>query len=90
MYLKNCRLCFNGGSVMLIPLVYPILYRIILKKGKSIRQAMEEQGVLEKFQKDFRKVDPASKYHFNEDAVAYESITNYMDVSERWGRGGRP
>ncbi|KAK1328928.1 hypothetical protein QTO34_011098 [Cnephaeus nilssonii] len=54
--------------------------RIILKKGKSIRQTMEEKGVLEKFLKNHRKEDPAAKYHFNNDAVAYEPITNYLDA----------
>ncbi|XP_036309230.1 pepsin B [Pipistrellus kuhlii] len=54
--------------------------RIILKKGKSIRQTMEEKGILEKFLKNHRKEDPAAKYHFNNDAVAYEPITNYLDA----------
>ncbi|XP_070252617.1 pepsin B [Myotis yumanensis] len=54
--------------------------RIILKKGKSIRQTMEEKGVLEKFLKNHGKEDPAAKYHFNNDAVAYEPITNYLDA----------
>ncbi|XP_036129392.1 pepsin B [Molossus molossus] len=54
--------------------------RIVLKKGKSIRQTMEEKGVLEKFLKNHRKDDPAAKYHFNNDAVAYEPITNYLDA----------
>ncbi|XP_054420699.1 pepsin B [Pteronotus mesoamericanus] len=54
--------------------------RIILKKGKSIRQMMEEKGVLEEFLKSHPKADPAVKYHFNNDAVAYEPITNYMDA----------
>lgn len=46
---------------------------------------MEEKGVLEKFLKNHRKEDPAAKYHFNNDAVAYEPITNYLDVSEGGG-----
>ncbi|XP_066208907.1 pepsin B-like [Saccopteryx leptura] len=54
--------------------------RIILKKGKSIRQTMEEKGVLETFLKNHPKADPAAKYHFNNDAVAYEPITNYLDA----------
>uniref|UniRef100_A0A2K6EXB0 Peptidase A1 domain-containing protein n=1 Tax=Propithecus coquereli TaxID=379532 RepID=A0A2K6EXB0_PROCO len=53
--------------------------RIILRKGKSIRQAMEEQGVLEQFLRNHPKADPAAKYHFNNVAVAYEPITNYLD-----------
>lgn len=74
------------GKVKVTPFVCPILCRIILKKGKSIRQVMEEQGVLQTFLKNHPKVDPAAKYLFNNDAVAYEPFTNYLDVSE--GRGG--
>ncbi|KAM6218433.1 pepsin B [Rhynchocyon petersi] len=55
------------------------LERIILKKGRSIRQMMEKHGVLETFLKNNPKVDPALKYYFNNDAVAYEPITNYLD-----------
>ncbi|XP_030182402.1 pepsin B [Lynx canadensis] len=53
--------------------------RIILKKGKSIRQVMEERGVLQTFLKNHPKVDPGAKYLFNNDAVAYEPFTNYLD-----------
>ncbi|KAK2494692.1 hypothetical protein MC885_002142 [Smutsia gigantea] len=67
------------GQVELFPCVDPILCRVILRKGKSIREAMEEQGVLDTFLKNHPKVDPAAKYHFNNDAVAYEPITNYLD-----------
>lgn len=56
--------------------------RIILKKGKSIRENMKEKGVLEEFLKKHR-VDPALKYHGNEYNVAYEPITNYLTVSIR-------
>ncbi|KAI5938575.1 pepsin B-like [Manis javanica] len=55
------------------------LERVILRKGKSIREAMDEQGVLDTFLKNHPKGDPAAKYHFNNDAVAYEPITNYLD-----------
>uniref|UniRef100_A0A8C0CXF9 Peptidase A1 domain-containing protein n=1 Tax=Balaenoptera musculus TaxID=9771 RepID=A0A8C0CXF9_BALMU len=54
--------------------------RIMLRKGKSICKVMEEQGVMEKFLKKHPKVDPAAKYHFNNNAVAYEPFTNYLDV----------
>ncbi|XP_028359066.1 pepsin B isoform X2 [Phyllostomus discolor] len=54
--------------------------RVILKKGKSIRQTLEERGVLEQFLKAVPKADPAAKYHFSNDAVAYEPITNYLDA----------
>lgn len=73
------------GKVKLTPFVCPNLCRIILKKGKSIRQVMEERGVLETFLKNHPKVDPAAKYLYNNDAVAYEPFTNYLDVSERGG-----
>lgn len=62
--------------------VCPNLCRIILKKGKSIRQVMKERGVLDTFLKNHPKVDPGAKYLYNNDAVAYEPFTNYLDVSE--------
>lgn len=43
---------------------------------------MKERGVLETFLKNHPKVDPAAKYLYNNDAVAYEPFTNYLDVSE--------
>ncbi|XP_066481748.1 pepsin B-like [Tiliqua scincoides] len=52
--------------------------RIILKKGKSIRENMKEKGVLEEFLKR-HQVDPALKYHGNEYDVVYEPITNYLN-----------
>ncbi|KAI5243560.1 Gastricsin [Manis pentadactyla] len=55
------------------------MLRVILRKGKSIREVMNEQGVLDTFLKNHPRVDPAAKYHFNNDAVAYEPITNYLD-----------
>ncbi|XP_054836080.1 pepsin B-like [Eublepharis macularius] len=54
------------------------LDRIILKKGKSIREKMREEGVLEDFLKNYH-IDPAAKYHLNEYNVAYEPITNYLN-----------
>uniref|UniRef100_A0A8D0B3S7 Gastricsin n=1 Tax=Salvator merianae TaxID=96440 RepID=A0A8D0B3S7_SALMN len=50
-----------------------------LKKGKSIRDVMKEEGVLEDFLKN-HKLDPARKYRFNEYNVAYEPMA-YMDAS---------
>lgn len=76
------------GEVKLNLFVYPIFCRIVLRKGKSIRQAMEEQGILEAFLRSNPKGDPAAKYYFNNDAVAYEPITNYLDVSETGVGGG--
>ncbi|XP_074046429.1 pepsin B [Macrotis lagotis] len=53
--------------------------RHILRRGKSIRELMEENGVLEDFLRNTEKADPAAKYLLNKDAVAYEPITNYLD-----------
>ncbi|XP_062975191.1 pepsin B-like [Elgaria multicarinata webbii] len=53
--------------------------RMILKKGKSIRENMKLKGVLEEFLKKPR-LDPALKYHFNEFNVAYEPITNSLNT----------
>uniref|UniRef100_A0A8D0B9G8 Gastricsin n=1 Tax=Salvator merianae TaxID=96440 RepID=A0A8D0B9G8_SALMN len=53
--------------------------RVPLKKGKSIRDVMKEEGVLEDFLKN-HKLDPARKYRFNEYNVAYEPMA-YMDAS---------
>ncbi|XP_053103191.1 gastricsin-like [Hemicordylus capensis] len=55
------------------------LLRVNLKKGKSIREVMKEQGVLQDYLKN-HKHDPARKYHFNEYNVAYEPMA-YMDSS---------
>ncbi|XP_051849004.1 pepsin B [Antechinus flavipes] len=55
------------------------LVRQILRRGKSIREVMEEKGVFEDFLRKHKKADPAAKYFFNKDAVAYEPITNYLD-----------
>ncbi|XP_075578448.1 pepsin B [Pelecanus crispus] len=54
------------------------LVRIKLKKAKSIRENMREAGVLEDYLKKI-KHDPAKKYHFSEDYVVQEPITNYLD-----------
>uniref|UniRef100_A0A670JBX5 Gastricsin-like n=1 Tax=Podarcis muralis TaxID=64176 RepID=A0A670JBX5_PODMU len=52
--------------------------RVILKKGKSIRENMKEKGVLEEFLKKHH-ADPALKYHWNEYNIAYEPITNNLN-----------
>ncbi|XP_033008575.1 gastricsin-like [Lacerta agilis] len=54
------------------------LERVILKKGKSIRENMKEKGVLEEFLKKHHD-DPALKYHWNEYNIAYEPITNNLN-----------
>lgn len=60
--------------VVLFCFVFP-LYRIKLKKAKSIRDKMKEAGVLEDYLKNI-KYKPAS-----EGQVVYELITNHLDVS---------
>uniref|UniRef100_A0A674IIT4 Gastricsin-like n=1 Tax=Terrapene triunguis TaxID=2587831 RepID=A0A674IIT4_9SAUR len=52
---------------------------IPLKKFKSMREVMKEKGVLRDYLKN-HKYDPASKY-FNNFAVAYEALVNYLDMS---------
>nr|XP_020653661.1 gastricsin-like [Pogona vitticeps] len=52
--------------------------RVILKRGKSIRENMKEKGVLEKFMKKYH-MDPVLKYRFDEYNVAYEPVTNYLN-----------
>ncbi|XP_074971474.1 pepsin B-like [Phalacrocorax aristotelis] len=54
------------------------LVRIKLKKCKSIRENMQEAGVLEDYLKKM-KHDPAKKYHFSDDYVVYEPISNHLD-----------
>ncbi|XP_044307200.1 pepsin B-like [Varanus komodoensis] len=54
------------------------LDRMILKKGKSIKDNMKEKGVLEEFLKNHR-VDPALKYQLNDYTVVYEPITNNLN-----------
>ncbi|XP_063813317.1 gastricsin-like [Pseudophryne corroboree] len=56
------------------------LVRVPLKKFKSIRETMKEQGVLDEFMKTHQR-DPAMKYSYNHKydfAVAYEPM--YMDA----------
>ncbi|TFK03780.1 O-acetyl-ADP-ribose deacetylase MACROD2 [Platysternon megacephalum] len=55
------------------------MLRIPLKKFKSMREVMKEKGVLRDYLKN-HKYDPASKY-FNNFAVAYEALANYLDMS---------
>ncbi|XP_053883331.1 gastricsin-like [Malaclemys terrapin pileata] len=55
------------------------MVRIPLKKFKSMREVMKEKGVLRDYLKN-HKSDPASKY-FNNFAVAYEALVNYLDMS---------
>lgn len=61
------------------------LYRIKLKKAKSIREKMREAGVLEQYLKKI-KYDPVKKYNFSNDYVVNEPITNHLDVSSPLSR----
>ncbi|KAG8132119.1 hypothetical protein E2320_009999, partial [Naja naja] len=54
-------------------------HRIILKKGKSIREIMRENGVLEEFLEKYH-IDPGLKYQFNKFSATYEPMTNYLNV----------
>ncbi|XP_070795835.1 pepsin B-like [Pituophis catenifer annectens] len=54
------------------------LNRIILKKGKSIRENMREHGVLEEFLEKYH-IDPGLKYQFNKFSATYEPMTNYLN-----------
>ncbi|POI32292.1 hypothetical protein CIB84_003956 [Bambusicola thoracicus] len=56
------------------------ILRIPLKKGKSIREAMKESGVLHDYLANHRYYDPAYKF-FSNFATAYEPLANNMDMS---------
>ncbi|XP_049620881.1 gastricsin [Suncus etruscus] len=53
--------------------------KVTLKKFKSIRENLREQGLLEDFLKT-NHYDPAQKYNFGDFSVAYEPMA-YMDAS---------
>lgn len=64
------------------PDTFTAFHRVPLKKMKSIRETMKEQGVLKDFLKN-HKYDPGQKYHFGkfgDYSVLYEPMA-YMDVS---------
>ncbi|XP_042689627.1 gastricsin isoform X2 [Centrocercus urophasianus] len=56
------------------------LLRVPLKKGKSIREAMKESGVLHDYLANHHYYDPAYKF-FSNFATAYEPLANSMDMS---------
>ncbi|XP_066479773.1 gastricsin-like [Tiliqua scincoides] len=51
------------------------VFKVPLKKFKSMRETMKENGIV-----DHHRYDPASKY-FNNFATASEPLANYMDMS---------
>nr|XP_033774487.1 gastricsin [Geotrypetes seraphini] len=51
------------------------LIRVPLKKFKSMREVMHDHGI------KAPRVDPGTKFHFNNFGVAYEPLANYMDMS---------
>ncbi|XP_063153659.1 pepsin B-like [Candoia aspera] len=53
--------------------------RIILKKGKSLREILKEKGMLEEFLKKYN-VDPGLKYRPNEYHVVYEPMASYLSA----------
>ncbi|XP_044870339.1 pepsin A-like [Mauremys mutica] len=58
----------------------PLLIRVPLKKGKSLRQNLKEHGLLEDFLKK-HPCNPAYKYFPSlANEAASEPLTNYMDV----------
>uniref|UniRef100_A0A8C4W9A7 pepsin A n=1 Tax=Gopherus evgoodei TaxID=1825980 RepID=A0A8C4W9A7_9SAUR len=58
----------------------PLLIRVPLQKGKSLRQNLKEHGLLEDFLKK-NPYNPASKYFPNlANDAASEPLTNYMDM----------
>lgn len=59
-------------------LYFAIPHRVPLKKGKSIREAMKEEGVLEDYLKDHNH-EPVRKYLSDEYNVTFEPMS-YMDV----------
>uniref|UniRef100_A0A8B9VT87 Peptidase A1 domain-containing protein n=1 Tax=Anas zonorhyncha TaxID=75864 RepID=A0A8B9VT87_9AVES len=56
------------------------LLRIPLKKGKSIREAMKEKGVLHEYLQQHRYHDPAYKF-FSSFSSIYEPLSNSMEMS---------
>uniref|UniRef100_A0A8C6IKZ1 Gastricsin n=1 Tax=Mus spicilegus TaxID=10103 RepID=A0A8C6IKZ1_MUSSI len=69
-------------ALLCLPLLEAALIRVPLKKMKSIRETMKEQGVLKDFLKN-HKYDPGQKYHFGkfgDYSVLYEPMA-YMDAS---------
>ncbi|NXG31585.1 PEPC protein, partial [Dromaius novaehollandiae] len=55
------------------------LLRIPLKKGKSIKEAMKEKGVLHKYLEERGHYDPAYKFFSN--FAAYEPLSNNLEMS---------
>lgn len=68
----------DGGGLLLLP-------RVPLWRGKSLRQALKDRGLLELYLLQ-HPYNPASK--FFPSLLASEPLQNYMDVSMQ--RGGSP
>nr|BAD36915.1 pepsinogen C [Myocastor coypus] len=69
-------------ALLCLPLLEAAVLRIPLRKSKSIREAMKENGLLKQYLKD-HKQDPAQKFfgkHFGDYSVLLEPMT-YMDAS---------
>lgn len=62
------------------PTILLVACRIPLKKGKSIREAMKEKGVLHEYLQKHRYHDPAYKF-FSSFSSIYEPLSNSMEVS---------
>ncbi|XP_025043390.2 pepsin A-like [Pelodiscus sinensis] len=78
-YVPTTRLVYCL-SVIDRSLSLPLLIRVHLQKGKSLRQNLKEHGLLEDFLKK-HPYNPASKYFPSlGDQFATEPLTNYMDA----------
>ncbi|XP_043861517.1 gastricsin-like [Dromiciops gliroides] len=55
------------------------IIKVPLKRFKSMKHVMKEKGVLHDYLRNHKR-DPATKY-FNQFAVGYEPLDNYMDMS---------
>ncbi|XP_061204442.1 pepsin A-like [Neopsephotus bourkii] len=62
----------------LVALAQCLVHRIPLRKGKSLRQSLQERGLLERYLKK-HPYDPAAKYFST--GVSSEPMQNYMDNS---------
>lgn len=74
--LERWRLVLPHTDLMILL----VACRIPLKKGKSIREAMKEKGVLHEYLQQHRYHDPAYKF-FSSFSSIYEPLSNSMEVS---------
>lgn len=77
--------CGDGllSPVFFLTVTSPHRLRIPLHKGKSLRNTLKEQGLLEDFLR--RRQYEFSEKNSNIGVVASEPLTNYLDVSVSTG-----